>query len=548
MASKAQVRIPITAEDKTKKAFRSAESNLTKMKVAAKGLTAAFGPLAIAAAAVGAALGAARLGGAALDAADKVHKLSKQLDVSTEALSQYKHVAELTGTSFPAITKGFSKMQKNLADAADGLSTASRAFEDLNLDVDKLRALAPEQAFEAIGEAIYRIEDPARKTQVALNIFGKSGGELIQTFSEGAGAVRKMREEADRLGMTISQDQANKAAAYQDAMTRLKGAFSAVWMEIATNLAPYLTAVGEFLSNNLPFATAFAIKAFNDLRYYVVAASQKVVESIGWLAEQLGKLPDAMGGEKFRGWGETMGGWAEDLDALKAKYDVTRGSIEKFAVATANIANQPVPDVAGRATPTVAAGPVIEKDVRPAVEAVEDLLMDVGLGLDDVGQAAQGMGSELGSAARRGADQMASALSAAVFEGKNLLESLGSVAKSVFGSVFGGFLKMGIGSLIGGPIGAAIAGTRAMGGPVAGGSSYVVGERGPEVFTPQQSGTITPNHKVAASGGITIGNLTVSVAGTISDDPLSVRRFARLMKDELEELAKHEGPSGVAHA
>jgi hypothetical protein len=43
---------------------------------------------------------------------------------------------------------------------------------------------------------------------------------------------------------------------------------------------------------------------------------------------------------------------------------------------------------------------------------------------------------------------------------------------------------------------------RASGGPVSGGSPYLVGERGPELFVPGSSGSIVPNHALA--GGITI--------------------------------------------
>ena len=46
-----------------------------------------------------------------------------------------------------------------------------------------------------------------------------------------------------------------------------------------------------------------------------------------------------------------------------------------------------------------------------------------------------------------------------------------------------------------------IAGKRADGGPVNAGRSYIVGERGPELFTPGASGTITPNHALPAAGG-----------------------------------------------
>jgi len=58
-------------------------------------------------------------------------------------------------------------------------------------------------------------------------------------------------------------------------------------------------------------------------------------------------------------------------------------------------------------------------------------------------------------------------------------------------------------------------GARAMGGPVSGGSSYLVGERGVEIFTPSGSGMITPN---SAIGGNTI---TINVQGA---DPQAVVR------------------------
>jgi hypothetical protein len=62
---------------------------------------------------------------------------------------------------------------------------------------------------------------------------------------------------------------------------------------------------------------------------------------------------------------------------------------------------------------------------------------------------------------------------------------------------------------IGGAIDFAFGGGRATGGPVSSGTSYVVGERGPELFVPNTSGTIIPNG--GGGGGSTI-NLTVNGA------------------------------------
>jgi hypothetical protein len=62
---------------------------------------------------------------------------------------------------------------------------------------------------------------------------------------------------------------------------------------------------------------------------------------------------------------------------------------------------------------------------------------------------------------------------------------------------------------IGGAFDATFGGGRAAGGPVSAGTAYLVGERGPEIFTPGSNGGITPNRAI---GGGTVINLNVSGA------------------------------------
>lgn len=73
-----------------------------------------------------------------------------------------------------------------------------------------------------------------------------------------------------------------------------------------------------------------------------------------------------------------------------------------------------------------------------------------------------------------------------------------AAAQNILSGIFG---KDGLGSFgtIFGAIGQGLAGARASGGHVQAGKSYLVGERGMEVFTPTVSGTIIPNN--ALSGG-----------------------------------------------
>ena len=78
------------------------------------------------------------------------------------------------------------------------------------------------------------------------------------------------------------------------------------------------------------------------------------------------------------------------------------------------------------------------------------------------------------------------------------------------------------------PANLGFSGARASGGPVSVGKSYLVGERGPELFTPGTSGLITPNQQLATPGNVVV-NLNV---GSI-DNSLDAADVARTVGDEI---------------
>lgn len=135
------------------------------------------------------------------------------------------------------------------------------------------------------------------------------------------------------------------------------------------------------------------------------------------------------------------------------------------------------------------------KRLRDEFEQVKfERLID---GIEDVSDAmadAIVQGDDLGDAFRGVLQQMASDLiSSGIREGLTGLFGLG-----------GGGGGGGLGGLIRGFFG----GFRAEGGPVAAGTSYIVGERGPELFTPGRSGFITPNG--GGGGGTSVVQVTLS--------------------------------------
>ena len=98
-------------------------------------------------------------------------------------------------------------------------------------------------------------------------------------------------------------------------------------------------------------------------------------------------------------------------------------------------------------------------------------------------------------------------------------KSLAEVASNTLRSLANIMLKFGINSLLGGLGGGdpssiftkLFGGGRASGGSVMSSGSYLVGERGPELFTPGRSGSIAPN---GATGGVNVGTINIQVENT----------------------------------
>ena len=85
---------------------------------------------------------------------------------------------------------------------------------------------------------------------------------------------------------------------------------------------------------------------------------------------------------------------------------------------------------------------------------------------------------------------------------------------------------------------------RANGGPVIAGGSYIVGERGPEMFSPGVSGTITPNEMLGGSTNIVV-NVDAS-GSSVEGDEEQGRELGRMISVAIQsELIKQKRPGGL---
>lgn len=247
--SETSTRLTIAARDKASGVFRNlgAAMDGTTGRLSRLGSALSrFGGIATALTGVGGTVGMSALIKSSIDAADNVQKLSIRLGASTEALSEYQHVAGLAGVRFETLTMGWQRMTRRVAEAAKGFGEARGALNELGLDAKQLAQLKPEQQFEAITAAMQGVKSESDKVRLAMKLFDSEGVSLIQLMDGGVEGLKKFREEAKSLGLSIDKDMANKSAAANDAILKLHGSFKGFANELTLVVAPALT---EFADN-----------------------------------------------------------------------------------------------------------------------------------------------------------------------------------------------------------------------------------------------------------------------------------------------------------
>jgi len=86
---------------------------------------------------------------------------------------------------------------------------------------------------------------------------------------------------------------------------------------------------------------------------------------------------------------------------------------------------------------------------------------------------------------------------------------------------------------------------RAKGGPVSSGQTYMVGERGPELFVPGRSGTIVANDKMGGGGVSVVVNVDAS-GSKVEGDEQEGKQLGRLIAAAIQqELVKQKRPGGL---
>lgn len=222
---------------------------------AKKGLIAMPGPAKVAALAVAGVTAAfAAAGAAAVKMAKDTLKLSAHLNrvakEAKEAGTTAEEFQKLEG-ALGLLTKGGVSaantakfLGRNLAEARDGAGPAKDALDKLGLSAEHLAGLPLTEQIAAIGDAMPGLRDHSERTQVALDLLGRSGSALLPAFEEGGAGVRAAVAEIEEAGV-VSNESARAAEVLEDRVALLHAQFQNLKDRSLAPLIPIFAQVTE---------------------------------------------------------------------------------------------------------------------------------------------------------------------------------------------------------------------------------------------------------------------------------------------------------------
>jgi len=265
---------------------------------AASGLLKSAGPLG---GALGALAPAVTIGGItalamkSLDAAQSMYILSQRTGVSVESLSKFKKAAGMSGTDIDSVAKSIAKLSKELysGNADKALSSMGLSARDASGHLKSADAVMIEVAnkFKTMPAGV-------EKTALAIQLFGRSGAEMVPMLNLGGDAIEKM-------GGKMTTAFAEKAHDYEVKLTMIQGKIGGMATSLTIALIPALDAVASAV-----LAFTDAITKMPNWLQTVIGLTIAFTIALTALAPAIIVVSGLLTSMAGIGLGATLAGWA----------------------------------------------------------------------------------------------------------------------------------------------------------------------------------------------------------------------------------------------
>ena len=245
----AEAKIKITADT------RSAERDIRNLQSALENLSRVSTAAGVAFASItAAAAGVAVAFKGITDQVGELADLGKVLDLSAQSLLNLQRSAQLAGVDAGELNQALFRLRGNLGDAlVKGAGPAKDALDRLGLSAKTLSTIPADQQIAKITEELRKVQNPAERSALAIDLLGKQGPRLLEVADNAA----RLAEQAEKMGLALSDIEVRNLELAGDAMDELSFIVKDTLTKALAQLAPYIIAIADNLKEAVVEAGGF---------------------------------------------------------------------------------------------------------------------------------------------------------------------------------------------------------------------------------------------------------------------------------------------------
>jgi len=186
-----------------------------------------------------------------LDLADSLGKLNQKVGISVDLLYSMQAQAKLSDVEFKTLEKSLLKFNKGLGTASMGGGDTTNALKNLNIELKDSSGYlkTSDQYLFEVADRFKGMPDGISKSTLAMQLFGKSGADMIPLLNGGSEAMKE-------FSGIMDVNTAKAAERLNDSFTRMGLAFEGNKTQILTGMLPAIESLSSTMEDFAKWTTA----------------------------------------------------------------------------------------------------------------------------------------------------------------------------------------------------------------------------------------------------------------------------------------------------
>jgi len=255
------------------------------------------------------------------DLGREVIKLQRYTGMNAESASKLAYAAKMSGVGVDDLAVGIGKLSKTMANSPDKLT---KLGVEAQTSDGKLRSMS--DVLRNVADKFKKMGPGTESTAAALDLFGRSGANLLPFLLKGKDGIQELADEADKMGLVLSQDNVDAVKKNIVAQRELSAAVNGAKVQIGNEMLPILTKFTELMTG-LPGPVKDAIGPIVVIGGAVLVTGGAFLLAAGQIQKAKASFAN-MSGAAQTGVG-VLGGVAAAATVAFTAYSVMSGEIDK---------------------------------------------------------------------------------------------------------------------------------------------------------------------------------------------------------------------------